>query len=111
MEAKDGDVKMVVTVHTIDEQRYRIHNDPPLKVDPPAPREHQETESHYQRVLDQTPSAPNPVADDTNDNLTNCDTDDAQVHHAVHEVRVTVRGVAPPALRVRRSKQGFKVPN
>lgn len=71
----------------VEEQRPCVADDPAVLVDTPSSSKHEKTDEHDSGILNETPATTNPVTNDTDEDLTNNDTDDFEIGESVEPGR------------------------
>ena len=84
----------------VEPQGPSVADDPAVERGAPGGREHEETDEHDGGILNQTPSSPEPVADEADENLTANDTDGLEVYDSGDPVLCAVGVGRPPTILV-----------
>lgn len=106
----------VFTTNTqaVEEERPSVANDPTLEGHAPRGSEHEKTDEHDDGVLDETPATADPVTNDTNEDLTDHDTNDFEVSDGSDPVLAADLGALEgviPALRPDLLEERLQVTN
>lgn len=95
---------------TIEEERPSIADNPALEGQPPRSREHKQTDKHDGGILNETPATTNPVTNNTDDQLTDHDTDDLEICYGGDPVAAALSATTvAPALRPGGSEERLDV--